>query len=286
MIVSDLAMRVVCSTHGFNLIGQRLRTNALYSMNNIHISSVTHGGRHYVPKTAGDNRASLEGRKSLGKWREGRGAFENAYDHTHPLDGMLGVAMFDAQRPDSYTCSRNCLQPPSALITSIFPWIEDEQRALADRRQQYGKRGEDYALDQFLNLLIFLRVVLLQDAALIYVEHPDCRVFNYAPFDSTLFRDWAETSKATVEAAEKAAREAFKNVPANIISSIHGVLVTERIECERRFQALRQDLMSMAMALPGKQTEIKNRKRKREHSTLSTGMLYCSQDSQSSFMQM
>ncbi|KAJ3925464.1 MAG: hypothetical protein NXY57DRAFT_63592 [Lentinula lateritia] len=159
---------------------------------------------------------------------------------------MLGVAMFDAQRPDSYTCSRNCLQPPSTLITSIFPWIEDEQRALADRRQQYGKH-----------------------AALIYVTHPDCRVFNYAPFDSTTFREWAKTSKATVDAAEKAAREAFKNIPANIISSIHGVLVTERIESERRFQALRRDLL--LVTLPGKPTEIKkrSRKRKRESSTLS-----------------
>ncbi|KAH7875739.1 uncharacterized protein C8R40DRAFT_1170344 [Lentinula edodes] len=112
---------------------QCLRTNVLYAMNDIHVSSVTHGGQHYVPKTAGDNRASLEGHKALGKWKEGRGAFENAYDHQHPLDGMLGVAMFDAQRPDSYTCARNCLQPPPTLLVSLFPWVEEEQQALAER---------------------------------------------------------------------------------------------------------------------------------------------------------
>ncbi|KAJ3846018.1 hypothetical protein EV368DRAFT_9387, partial [Lentinula lateritia] len=140
---------------------------------------------------SGDNRASLEGRKALGKWKEGRGAFENAYDHQHPLDGMLGVAMFDAQRPDSYTCSRNCLQPPPSLLASLFPWVEAEQRALAERRLLCGKQAEDYSLDQLLHLLVYLRVILLQDAALIYVEHPESHVFKYAPFDSAIFRDWA-----------------------------------------------------------------------------------------------
>ncbi|KAJ4475105.1 hypothetical protein C8R41DRAFT_923707 [Lentinula lateritia] len=243
----------------------RLRTNALYAMNDIHVSSVTHGGRHYVPKTAGDNRASLEGRKALGKWKEGCGAFENAYDHQHPLDGMLGVAMFDVQRPDSYTCARNCLQPPPTLLASLFPWVEEEQQALAERRQLCGKRAEDYSLDQFLSLLLYLRVVLLQNAALIYVEHPDSHIFKYTPFDSMIFRDWAQTAKTTVEVAETEAREAFKNIPTNLVSSLRGVLVTERIESERRHELLRQELLSVVCTT----SKTKNRPQKRKRESVS-----------------
>ncbi|KAF9063616.1 hypothetical protein BDP27DRAFT_1367866 [Rhodocollybia butyracea] len=215
----------------------------------------------------GDNRASLEGRKALGKWKEGRGAFENAYDDQVPIDAMLGVAMFDAQRPDSYTCSRNCLQPPPELLEALFPWVEDKMKVFENRRKDFGKRAEDYSLDQFLNLLVYLRSVLLQDAALIFAEFPACHVFTFAPFNSSVFQDWAQNSRAIVDSAEAEAREAFKNIPTNLISSLRGILVTERIESERRHQSLHQELLSAVSLNVLPATKNKSRKRKRKIST-------------------
>ncbi|KAH7875740.1 uncharacterized protein C8R40DRAFT_1170345 [Lentinula edodes] len=60
-----------------------------------------------------------------------------------------------------------------------------------------------------------------------------------------IFCDWAQTAKTTVEVAETEARKAFKNIPTNLVSSLHGVLVTERIESERCHELLRQELLSI-----------------------------------------
>jgi hypothetical protein len=51
----------------------------------------------------------------------------------------------------------------------LFPWVEEQQVALASQRASYEKKGEDYALTHFLHLLVAFRSILLQDAACLYL---------------------------------------------------------------------------------------------------------------------
>lgn len=99
------------------------------------------------------------------------------------------------------------IEPPDSLLTAVFPWVEGEQLALSERWRRFGRRGEDFALDQFLLLLLVLRRVLLQDSAVIYTMNPMLQVFQYPPFNTELFRSFAATSSQIIAHAEQDSRE-------------------------------------------------------------------------------
>ncbi len=69
--------------------------------------------------------------------------------------------------------------PPPELLISIFPWVEEEELALADRIVQFGKVAKDEALSYFLALLKYLRKVLIQDAAVLCSVYPSLPILYY-----------------------------------------------------------------------------------------------------------
>jgi hypothetical protein len=141
-------------------------------MNDVSISKVTHGGRSYVATTAHSHGATETGTKAMGGWNE-NGAFRACYDRALPVDALLGAAMFNGCKPETYFVARDKLgahllsssqidrladaispEPPAELLTAIFPWIEDDWAALDLRVQQIGRHANDYALRNFLLLLV------------------------------------------------------------------------------------------------------------------------------------
>jgi hypothetical protein len=110
------------------------------------------------------------------------------------------------------------------LLTAIFPWIEDERAALDLRVQQIGRRANDYALRNFLLLLVWFRRVLLQDAAVIYHSHPSCQIFGFAPFNTTAFKQFSAAAPASIVEAEQAASIALQNLPEHMVRSVRGII--------------------------------------------------------------
>ncbi|TFY74023.1 hypothetical protein EWM64_g9989 [Hericium alpestre] len=115
-----------------------------------------------------------------------------------PLDALLASAMFNGQQPSSYFLARNVLEPPGDLLCLLFPWVEQEQRALAVRMQQ-SCLAIDIALESFLKVLLWFRRVLLQDAAILYCRNSTYPIFNLPPFNSQAFRNFAEGSMQTMQ---------------------------------------------------------------------------------------
>jgi hypothetical protein len=107
---------------------------------------------------------------------------------------------------------------------AVFPWIGDEQVALDQRCQQIGRRAADYALRNFLRLLVWFRRVLLQDAAVIYHSHPSCQIFCFAPFNTPTFKQFAATAPLVIIEAEQAASVALQNLPENMVCSVRGII--------------------------------------------------------------
>lgn len=73
-------------------------------------------------------------------------------------------------------------EPPGSLLQQIFPWVEEwEQRVLLFKQKKSWDEGglgqEDKALEGFLGLLKYLRVVLLQDMAVL--QAGKCILFIY-----------------------------------------------------------------------------------------------------------
>ena len=72
----------------------------------------------------------------------------------------------------SYFLPRAGIEPPQSLKRLIFPWLEDwevrfKNRAAGKRWKDGGLDKDDIAGQQFLKLLKQLRIILLQDLAVL-----------------------------------------------------------------------------------------------------------------------
>ena len=122
--------------------------------------------------------------------------------------------------------------PPPELVGSIFPWIEEEQTALKERIARLGKVAKDEALMYFLALLKHLRMVLLQDAAVLSSKYPGIPLFQFLPLNSEAFKTFSASSAQIIEIAESEARENLKNLPQQYATSIQGFMKTALLKQE------------------------------------------------------
>jgi hypothetical protein len=130
------------------------------------------------------------------------------------------------------------------LLSAIFPWVEQEQVHLA-QRQLSSPQSVDIALKQFLRLLVWLCRVLLQDCAILFSKYPSCPMFRCAPFNSSIFCNFAATSMSVVNQAEEDVRHALKNLPEHIAATFRGLATdmkmdqhSQRIDTEARWDAV------------------------------------------------
>ena len=223
------------------------RVTVMHKKNNIDITKKTHAGRHYAAHTARAHGASASGMKALGSWNES-GSFTSVYDRAFPLDALMGAAMYNARRPEEYTLPRAhlgkhacmwpvrlspCLTasrtaatvPLPDLVKDIFLFIEDAQHRLSECTGR-SPLAINIALKQFLSVLQWFRMVILQDCAVLYAQHPDLPVFRFRPFDTPHFKEFAAALVSSIARAEGEARLAFKNLPEHVICSLRGLVTT------------------------------------------------------------
>ena len=82
--------------------------------------------------------------------------------------------------------------------------------------------NRDIALKQFLKLLQWLRVVLVQDCALLHARYPQCSIFHFVLFTFPAFTDFSANVATLVTATEEKAQLAFHNLPDRIVQSMCG----------------------------------------------------------------
>jgi len=135
--------------------------------------------------------------------------------------------------------------PPPELVGLIFPWIEEEQTALKERMARLGKVAKDEALMYFLVLLKHLRMVLLQDAAVLSSKYPGIPLFQFPPFNSEAFKSFSASSAQIIETAESEARENLKNLPEQYATSIQGFMKTALLKQESHQTRLEKSNLSV-----------------------------------------
>lgn len=149
----------------------------MHAANDIHISKATHATWIFAAQNSRANGASAASVKSMGGWADGS-AFGECYDRQLPKEALLGSAMFNSNKPETYFLARDVLSefqslllfyflficslsidPSAALTALIFPWVESEQAALNSRQllEDTEERSyKDRTLQLFLQLLIWL----------------------------------------------------------------------------------------------------------------------------------
>lgn len=80
----------------------------MHLRNQVSITKSTHAGRPFAAQTARAHGASVSGTKALGGWSDS-GSFRPCYDRAFPADALLGAAMFNSHRPDTYCLPRDAL---------------------------------------------------------------------------------------------------------------------------------------------------------------------------------
>ncbi|RKK08421.1 hypothetical protein BFJ66_g16708 [Fusarium oxysporum f. sp. cepae] len=148
---------------------------------------------------------------------------------THlPRQFMRIVAGFSAS-PGDYFLARTANEPPYVLQKQLWPWIEEweplfEARA---RRQCWAEGGlddDDVAADGFLKLMRRLRIVLLQDLAVLQPRHPSLPFFAYASFNGP---EWDEFAVA-VRSDAIGATEPLSLLVQRALPELSGVLESTR----------------------------------------------------------
>lgn len=83
--------------------------------------------------------------------------------------------------------SRDLVKPPQLLEQQIFPWATECLAAV----KRLPKAVSDVGAQKFLELVLFLRSVLLQDVVLMKAQYPECDLFRHPIFASAAFEDFA-----------------------------------------------------------------------------------------------
>jgi hypothetical protein len=139
---------------------------------------------------------------------------------------------------------RKTADPPLELVHQVFPWIEQEQAAL-EARSAANPNTRDFALKHFLTLLLWLRRVLLQDAAILSTTHSSLPIFAYAPFNTAAFHAFAAGSAAIVRQAAEDARLQLQNLPDQYAHTFRGLVTSSTLEQQRIFAAQSHQIVEL-----------------------------------------
>ena len=153
----------------------------------------THLPRRVGAQDAETHGSSLAQISQAGRWNQS--VLCQAYLTHLPRQFMRVVAGFSASAGD-YFLARAAHEPPYDLQKQLWPWIEEweprfEARACRRPWAQGGLDEDDLAADGFLKLMRRLRVVLLQDLAVLQPRYPALPFFSYAPFYGPAWDEFA-----------------------------------------------------------------------------------------------
>ncbi|KAE8226620.1 hypothetical protein CF326_g7676 [Tilletia indica] len=169
----------------------------------ISTSKVTHamrGGGARLAYEAGCSEASI---RIHGRWTAGGDQLIERYLTGIAVAPVRALAGFCAEGGDYYL-PRTLLEPPASLSDQLWPQATREEAKVRERHANGGQT--DQGALSFLELIKWLRVVLLQDAALLSTAYPLLPLWSMPPFSSPAFdhfrRDLTSTIKDTVNPVE------------------------------------------------------------------------------------
>ncbi|KAE8264110.1 hypothetical protein A4X09_0g7056 [Tilletia walkeri] len=154
-------------------------------------SALTHAMRRGGSRVAYEAGCTEDDVRKHGRWCGDR--MMERYLTGVSIQPVRALSGFKIEGGD-YWLPRALLEPPQELAQSIFPWVEPSYKQIQARVLVGGK--SDSAALEFLTMLKFLRVVLLQDAAILQDQCPSPFLFSYAPFNTKAFSNY-QTSLLT-----------------------------------------------------------------------------------------
>lgn len=169
----------------------------------------------HAPRVASSQNADLAGVSEASIRRAGRWTnsdqLTGCYLTSLPREFMRATADFDPDWPGAYYIPRATVVPPPSLAAAVWPEVDSRRARLESKEVEQNK-----AAGAFLELLDWLRLVLLQDAPFLMAAFPDHPIFECPIFHSLEFSVFAarvrEASRGVQEDPRSVAIE--KAIPA------------------------------------------------------------------------
>jgi Centromere DNA-binding protein complex CBF3 subunit, domain 2/Transcriptional activator of glycolytic enzymes len=189
----------------------------------IHSSKVTHTMRGSSARIAEAQGISEDQIRRAGHWE--RGSMSTAYLSQLPREWIRTTAGFSAT-PGNYHLRRAAVEPPTGLKSQIWPWVDHwlaRYRASIVSNRSFVNGGLDdcdQAGRQFLELLAWLRVILLQDAAVLQRQFPQFPLWQQPIFCSPDWRRFADEVLVAHDTAEEPRDVRIRQVLPDIEESV------------------------------------------------------------------
>ena len=120
-----------------------------------------------------------------------------------PLMSPLLVAAGFTTSPNSYNLPRSCVTPPACLADLVLPWVATDLEMVEGINRMKNKNTQDVAVNNFLDCLMWLKIVYLLDMALLQGIYPNLPVFKaHLVFQHPEWADFSRQVKAAVDAHE------------------------------------------------------------------------------------
>ena len=160
-------------------------TRRIYDRCGIVTSKASH-----APRIASSQNADLAGVSEASIRRAGRWTnsdqMTGCYLTFLPREFMRATADFDPDWPGAYYIPRATVVPPPGLIAAVWPKMDSWKAKIESKEAEQNK-----AAGAFLELLDWLRLILLQDAPFLMAEFPDHPIFESSVFHSFEFSVFA-----------------------------------------------------------------------------------------------
>jgi Centromere DNA-binding protein complex CBF3 subunit, domain 2/Transcriptional activator of glycolytic enzymes len=195
-------------------------TNKAFQAAHLQSLRKTHAGRSEGAKQSELN-GTAEGQiRRGGRWNTD--ALTNCYLSNLPQEFIRGMADFDPNKPGNYYLPRAKILPPQSLVRSLWPWVDQWLRWFAQWQGEniptyetapplealspLEEDRKDLAAQGFLQLLVELRTILLQDSVLFRKEFPSHPLWHDPLFvreDYLTFAQEVEASLGDIEEPEE-----------------------------------------------------------------------------------
>lgn len=193
----------------------------------------THVGRGSGARMADLGGASEAQIRRLGRWNNQ--AMEKCYLTSLPREAMRTLAGFEPCR-GSFYLARASVEPPVSLQHLIFPAVESWME-----KMDTGLCEQSIAGGGFLQLLQYLRGVILQDAVILQLVFPGHPIWNHTVFKSdefNRFRDALNSSlRTSVDPTEQQLQKALPLLSAKL-DGVHQDLKMAVSGISRELQAV------------------------------------------------
>lgn len=178
------------------------------------------------------------------------------YLTTLPYNFMRALAGFDPSDTRSYFVPRATIKPPRKLLCQIWP--ELDAWITAFKNPEESGVETTMAADGFLELLTWLREVVLQDAVDMRKHFPTHPIFREPVFHTAEFESFAELVTKVCEEAPiqsyHAIVEKANSAVANALRDLHH----QQTYVGREVAAMKGEMMGEIMSLKGQISEFMN----------------------------